>query len=85
LESSFIGAINIGTGVETDVVTIFQHLRDALGSATEAQHGPAKPGEQRRSCLDTRLAGKVLGWRAQVTLAEGLRRTASYYRETVSR
>lgn len=85
LESTFIGAINIGTGVETDVVTIFRHLREALGSAIEAQHGPAKPGEQRRSCLDTRRAAEVLGWRAQVPLSEGLQRAAQYYRETVSR
>ena len=85
LDSPFVGAINIGTGVETDVVTIFQHLRQALGSTIDAQHGPAKPGEQRRSCLDTRRAGQVLDWRAQITLAEGLRRTAAHYRGTVSR
>ena len=85
VDSPFVGAINIGTGVETDVVTIFQHLRQALGSTIDAQHGPVKPGEQRRSCLDTRRAGEVLGWRAQITLAEGLRRTAAHYRGTVSR
>lgn len=85
LESSFVGPINIGTGVETDVVTIFQHLRRAVGGQTDAQHGPAKIGEQRRSCLDTRRATEVLGWRPQVALADGLRRTAEYYRETVGR
>lgn len=82
LESSFIGPINIGTGIETDVVGIFKHLRRAVGSAVEAQHGPAKPGEQRRSCLDTRRAMEVLGWRPHMTLADGLQRTAAYYRET---
>ncbi len=85
LESSYIGQINIGTGVETDVVAIYDHLRQAVGSATEAQHGPAKPGEQRRSCLDNRHAGAVLGWRPQVALADGLRRTAEYYRENQAR
>ena len=82
LESSYIGPINIGTGVETDVVNIFQHLRRAVGSQADAQHGPAKTGEQRRSCLDTRRAAEVLGWRPQMTLADGLQRTAAYYRET---
>ena len=85
LDSSFIGAINIGTGVETDVVTIFQHLRQAVGSDREATHGPAKTGEQRRSCLDARRAVHVLGWRPQVMLADGLQRTAEYYRETMGR
>lgn len=83
LESSFVGPINIGTGVETDVVQIFQSLRDAVGSSIDARHGPAKPGEQRRSCLDARRAVEVLGWRPQMALAEGLRRTAAYYRENV--
>jgi UDP-glucose 4-epimerase len=82
LDSRFVGAVNIGTGVETDVVMIFDHLRRAVGSQIEAVHGPAKPGEQRRSCLDARLAAQVLGWRPQTTLADGLLRTAEYYRAT---
>ena len=82
LDSRFVGAVNIGTGVETDVVMIFDHLRRAVGSQIEAVHGPAKPGEQRRSCLDARLAAQVLGWRPQTTLADGLLRTAQYYRAT---
>ena len=85
LESPYIGQINIGTGVETDVVAIYDHLRQAVGSTTQAQHGPAKPGEQRRSCLDNRHAGAVLGWRPQMALADGLRRTAEYYRENLAR
>lgn len=80
LESSFIGPINIGTGVETDVVTIYNHLKDAVGSKVQAQHGPAKPGEQRRSCLDAKRAGEILGWWPQVALADGLERTAAYFR-----
>ena len=85
LQSSFVGPINIGTGVETDVVTIFQHLREAVGSSTEAQHGPPKAGEQRRSCLDTHRAAQILGWRPQMTLKDGLRHTADHYRQTAGR
>ena len=85
LQSSFIGPINIGTGVETDVVTIYQHLRQAVGSPIEAQHGPAKPGEQRRSCLDAGRAAQILGWRPQMTLKDGLRHTVDYCRKSVGR
>ncbi|MBM2805171.1 MAG: galE [Deltaproteobacteria bacterium] len=85
LESPYVGQINIGTGVETDVVTIFEHLRNAVGSQVKAQHGPAKTGEQRRSCLDTRRAAEVLGWRPQVALADGLKRTADFYRGNLTR
>ena len=85
LESTFVGQINIGTGAETDVVTIYEHLREAVGSATKAQHGPAKTGEQRRSCLDAGRAAEILGWRPQMALRDGLQRTAAYYRDTVGR
>ena len=85
LDAAFVGPINIGTGIETDVVSIFQHLRGAVGSRTDAQHGPAKPGEQRRSCLDTSRASEVLGWRPQMALADGLRCTAEYYRKSAGR
>ena len=85
LKSSFVGPVNIGTGVETDVITLYQHLRQALGSEIQAVHGPAKAGEQRRSSLDARRATAVLGWRPQVALADGLQRTAEYYGETAGR
>jgi UDP-glucose 4-epimerase len=86
LEADFVGAVNIGTGLETDVVTLFHHLREAVGvPQAEASHGPAKIGEQRRSSLDAALAGERLGWRPEVALADGLRRTAAYYQETIIR
>lgn len=85
LDSSFVGPINIGTGIETDVVTIFELLRDEVGSEIEARHGPAKPGEQRRSALDCRLAGQVLDWRPQIPLPEGLKKTAAFYRDHLAR
>jgi UDP-glucose 4-epimerase len=63
------GALNLGTGVETSVLD----LADALG--LEAVFAPARTGEVERSCLDpTRIAERV-GWRAKVSLREGLDRT----------
>jgi UDP-glucose 4-epimerase len=81
LDSDPVGAVNIGTGKETDVVTLCELLREGVGSNVQAVHGPAKPGEQRRSCLETSLASTVLGWRPEVALAEGLLQTIAYYRE----
>lgn len=72
---------NVGTGVETDVNHLFHVLRQATGSVCAERHGEAKLGEQRRSVLDTGHIGEVLGWRQEVALEEGLRRTVEFFRE----
>ncbi len=76
------GGINIGTGIETSVNTVFRTLRELAGSSQEEIHGPAMAGEQRRSCLENRLALEELGWYPEVFLEEGLARTYSFFRET---
>jgi UDP-glucose 4-epimerase len=74
------GPINVGTGIETTVVALFESLRAAMGGKGEARHGPAKSGEQRRSLLDPSRARRLLGWTPQVALDEGLRRTVAAIR-----
>ncbi|MFQ5899339.1 MAG: NAD-dependent epimerase/dehydratase family protein [Candidatus Methylomirabilia bacterium] len=75
------GVFNIGTGIETSVQELFIRLRTAAGVTGEARHGPAKPGEQRRSALDCSAAKRLLGWTPAATLDEGLRRTVEYFRD----
>jgi UDP-glucose 4-epimerase len=82
LNSSYVGSLNIGTGSETDVLTLFQKLRKTIGSKMKATHGPAKTGEQKRSCLETSRARKILGWIPQTPLEAGLDKTVDYYRRT---
>jgi UDP-glucose 4-epimerase len=81
LDSHFIGAVNLGTGIETDVNVIFRLLARLCDSCAPECHGPAKPGEQRRSVIDNALAQRVLGWQPQVSLEEGLRQTVDFFRQ----
>ncbi len=76
-------AFNIGTGIETDVVMLHQKLQQATGINRAATHGPKKPGEQRRSLLDCTKAGEKLSWKPQVSLDEGLSRTADWFRSQI--
>jgi UDP-glucose 4-epimerase len=80
LESTATGPFNVGTGIETDVNQLAEMLLAAAGSRSEVRHGPAKQGEQRRSVVDCRRAAEVLGWRPEVPIAEGLRRTVEFFR-----
>ena len=79
------GPLNIGTGIETNVVAICDALRKAAGSSPEPVHAPGKPGEQRRSCLSPKLAERMLGWRPKVRLTEGLAQTLDYFRKEAGR
>jgi len=73
-------SVNIGTGIETDVKTLARLLLEATGGRSEVRHGPVKPGEQRRSVVDCRRATAELGWRPEVSLADGLGRTVEFFR-----
>jgi UDP-glucose 4-epimerase len=69
------GTYNIATGVETDVMTVWNELREAAGSDIEPELAALRPGELQHSRLDVSLAARELGWRPEVSIAEGLRKT----------
>ncbi len=72
---------NVGTGIETDVNTIYNQLRRLTNSSILAVHGPPKAGEQLRSVLDATHLRRTFDWEPSVTLEEGLRWTVEYFRE----
>jgi UDP-glucose 4-epimerase len=63
------GSLNVSTGTETSVLDLLA----VLDLEYDTAHGRA--GEILRSCLDPAAARAALGWRAEVVLEEGLRRT----------
>ncbi len=71
---------NVGTGVETSVLDLYRILAQAVGSRLPALHGAAKPGEQQRSVVDSRLIRQDLGLPAPLPLPAGLQRTADWFR-----
>lgn len=79
-ERAFDGPLNIGTGVETDVNRLHAVLAAAAGRREPPTYGPARPGEQRRSCIDPSAARRALGWQPEVGIEEGLRRTLEWFR-----
>lgn len=71
---------NVGTGRETSVVEIYGHLTAALGFDRPAEHGPGKPGEQRRSVIDPSRIQAELNVDTPRDLAAGLGDTARWFR-----
>jgi UDP-glucose 4-epimerase len=80
-EKRFDGPLNVGTGIEIDVNAIHAHLARAAGVSRPAEHAPGRMGEQRRSCIDPRAAWSAIGWRPEVTIEDGLRRTLEYFKK----
>ncbi|MBI1962034.1 MAG: GDP-mannose 4,6-dehydratase [Candidatus Rokubacteria bacterium] len=77
------GILNVGTGVETSVNEIYRRLAGLCGVARAARHGPARPGEQKRSVLDPSRAKARLGWTPATALEDGLRTTVAWFRGEV--
>ena len=69
------GVFNVGTGIATSVLDLFDACRRVAGSDVEAEHAPARVGELQRSVLDPGRAERDLGWRAEVSMDQGLRTT----------
>jgi UDP-glucose 4-epimerase len=81
-ESDFF---NIGTGIETDVNVIFRLLRKLTGSKQMEIHGLKRPGEQKRSVLDSSKAKRILGWSPKYDLEKGMLETVEYYQNKIAK
>lgn len=68
-------AFNIGTGRAVSVNALARTLADIHGGPSRLVRKPARSGELFRSWMDVRKSRRVLGWRARVSLADGLAQT----------
>jgi len=78
-------ALNIGTGIETNVNELYSTLAGIADFPTHPEYGAAKPGEQMRSVVAPARAAEVLGWHPETNLETGLRETFKYFKEQRSR
>jgi UDP-glucose 4-epimerase len=69
------GVFNVGTGVETSVLELYERVQRTAGIERAPEHADARPGELQRSVLDPSLAGRELGWEPQRSLDDGLAAT----------
>jgi UDP-glucose 4-epimerase len=73
--STATGPINVGTGVETDVLALASQLGELAGTRFEPEFAPPRTGEVQQITIDPSRAGDELGWQPSVSIAEGLRIT----------
>ncbi len=73
--------VNVGTGVETRIRDLAELIRELVGHEGEVRWDPSKPDGQPTRYLDVARARDWMGFRAEMPLREGLRRTIESFRE----
>ncbi len=73
------GTYNIGGGRETSIRALHAIMAAMAGVVDRPERADPRPADIRRSVLCCRAAQERMGWRAEVTLEDGLRRTMDYW------
>ena len=85
IESDATGVFNIAGGAPVRTAEVFRAVQAACGTKLTPATGPARPGDLQESWLDVSRAARVLGWRPEVSLVDGIARTVAYFRDRNAR
>ncbi len=72
--------VNVGTGQETSVNTLYSVMAELAGATEPARYAPPRPGELARSVLDVGRAEQQLGWRPWTTIEMGTGAVLRWFR-----
>jgi UDP-glucose 4-epimerase len=75
------GPYNVGTGEDMTVAQLHAACENVAGVDAAPRLEDARLGDVQRSVLDPALIERELGWRAQVSLEDGLRRTWAWMKD----
>ena len=77
------GPVNIGNPGEHTILELAEVVLDVTGSESPIVFEPLPVDDPARRRPDISLAERVLGWRPEVSLRDGVARTAEWFRSTV--
>lgn len=72
--------VNIGSGHEISLLDLKKKIEQILGWTIPFEHHAPRPGDIRHNRADTTLLKRLIAFKPQVSLEEGLSRTVEYYR-----
>src|SRR5262249_32744739 len=70
--------VNFGTGCSTSIAALAALLQEISAVRAPVLHEPPRPGEVYKLECNPAKAAALLGWQANVSLAQGLERTWSW-------
>lgn len=87
-------ALNIGSGIGTDVNELAEHVRRLAeesrrsaghsGEVPAPQHGPPRTGDLRSNLVSASRARKLLGWSPETSLDQGLQQTVEWFARQIA-
>ena len=70
--------INIGSGIEKSILEFAKIIAKKIDYKVKFEFDRTKPDGMKRKLVDTSLANKY-GWKAKISLEQGLNKTLSHY------
>jgi UDP-glucose 4-epimerase len=67
--------LNIGTGKETSDKNVYYTIAGAMDFNKKPLSKPFRKGEVNKSSLNSKKAGKILGWKAKISFKDGIGKT----------
>jgi UDP-glucuronate decarboxylase len=81
MNSEEIGPVNIGNPSEHTIVDIAKKIIKLTGSSSSIIHLPAIADDPKQRRPDIKLANKLLDWRPEIDIDQGLLNTIDYFKE----
>ncbi|MBP5591234.1 SDR family oxidoreductase [bacterium] len=79
-DDSVTGPVNLGNPGEFTMLELAEKVLEQTGSKSKLVFMPLPGDDPRVRRPDITLAGKLLGWKPEIPLDEGLRRTIEYFK-----
>jgi len=82
MEEDITGVFNVGTGKETSVNQLFEYIKKFTNFEIEKEYAAEKE-EVKRSCLTIEKIQKILKWKPEISLEEGLQKTVDWFKTQI--
>jgi nucleoside-diphosphate-sugar epimerase len=76
--------VNLGGNRPVALSEVIQQIGEIVGRTPRIEYQPPHPADVQATWADIDKAGRLLGWKPEVPLDEGLRRSAAWYFENRS-
>ena len=75
--------VNIGNPEEVSMLELAEAIQDAVGNHPGIKFHPIPEDDPKVRRPDTTRAEEALGWKAQISLREGLERTTPWFKDVL--